>query len=53
MMQLKLFAIDLPIAVFVVILIPFNQLFTTTVAAAAADQTDIQLADKNSKQKLL
>ena len=53
MMQLKLFAIDLPIVVIVVSLIPFNQLFTTTVAAAAADQTDIELADKDIKQKPL
>ena len=53
MMQLKLFAIDLPIAVIVVSLIPFNQLFTTTVAAAAADQTDIELVDKDIKQKPL
>ena len=53
MMQLKLFAIDLPITVIVVSLILFNQLFTTTVAAAAADQTDIELADKDIKQKPL
>lgn len=54
MMQLKLFTINLPIMVFVVSLIPFNQLFTTTVAAAAAaDQTDIELAGKDIKQKPL
>ena len=54
MMQLKLFTINLPIMVFVVSLIPFNQLFTTTVAAsAAADQMDIELAGKDIKQKPL
>jgi hypothetical protein len=50
-MQLKLFAIHLPIGVMIVSLILFSQILTAA-AAGAEEQTDIELENEDTKEQL-